>query len=210
MLKYFLSALTGAIICFLLLRTCTPVVQPIDTTKIDSVKHRYDSVVIKNTGDSLMYTQINNQLQTALWTSKSTGQYLLGKLQDSISRIRFTLSKLRTARFGKDTVGIVKSCEEFEAEAEGWYEAAVVYKTQLDSTVNLLQQINANDSTEIKRLNSVIFQLKDLVTATQHFLEDAVAQNLELRHQLAKTKRGAKILAALGIVVGAVGVGMIK
>lgn len=209
MLKYIACILAGAIITILLMRSCnTPA--PIDTTKIDSLYKAIEKSKLQHQIDSIEYIQDRHANDSIRMAELATKEMYEQRLANKISQLTFQVAKYRTGREGRDTVQALTACDSIISLLDTAYQQALAYKITIDSLQTNGYDRRFLDSTAIHGLNDMVAERDKQIEALQHFLNDAVKDNADLRTALTKSKRGKWLLAGIGVLVGAVGVGLIK
>lgn len=201
-MKYLLSAIIGALICFLILNTCNKPVEKLDTHLQDSLYRVIDTLDSQRKSDSVAYErelQLDDSDRTEWLEAKEQTEQ---KLTNKIAQLSFSLAKYKAAQDGKDTVGQLVNCNEIVKELDSIYTQSLTYKAIIDSLQLNATERRGIDSSELNFLRQSIVQDGEIIDQLKKVLSDALVDNQDLRKQLVKSKKGKWILGVLGFLIG--------
>lgn len=204
-MKYAIPFIAGIIIGWFIYQQCNRV-PATDTTRLDSMIYRYDSAVAKAKADSITYAAYKHSDDSNRQVQSARHEHDDSIMRNNIGHLTVLVNRYKNAT---PTVRVV-ICDSVINLLNSAYDALMTIKADRDETITASNSRRFADSTEIQRAYEVIQrfteQEKSWITTTQQL----VVENNELRAALAKSKRGSKLLAVLGLVVGAGAVLLVK
>ena len=196
--------LVGILLCLLAWQCNTTPKSSNNTAAIDSLNKEISIRDIRYSADSAKWAEDAARQDEIIRSLTQSKEELQQALTGQIVQLTFQRNKYRTAAEAKDTAAQLQACDQFILLADSFYTKAVVYEATIDSLLTAHRNQHVTDSSVISMLMKDREEGKKQTSALQHFLEDSVAENLELRKAMAKNKKGRWILAAIAAGVGGV------